>query len=80
MNETDFWSYADDNTPYRTADTIDEVIKLQEHDSTISLKWFSDNQMKANISKCHLLVNTKGWGGYKFRGEENFKMMNMKIY
>ena len=73
MNETDFWSYADDNTPYRTADTIDEVIKLQEHDSTISFKWFSDNQMKANISKCHLLVNTKGWGGYKFRGEENLK-------
>ena len=21
------------------------------------LKWFSDNQMKANISKCHFLAN-----------------------
>ena len=43
----------------RTADTIDEVTKLLERDSTMLFKWFSDNQMKANISKCHLLVNKK---------------------
>ena len=59
MKETNFSSYADDNTPYRTADTIEDVIKLLESDSTILFKWFSDNQMKANISKCHLLVNIK---------------------
>ena len=45
MKETDFSSYADDNTPYRTADTIEEVIKLLERDSTMLFKWFSDNQM-----------------------------------
>ena len=56
MKETNFSSYADNNTPYRNADTIDEVIKLLERDSTMLLKWLSDNQMKANISKCHLLV------------------------
>ena len=33
MNETDFASYADDNMPYRTANTIDEVIHSLEHDS-----------------------------------------------
>ena len=27
MSDTDFASYADDNTPYVSADTIDEVIK-----------------------------------------------------
>ena len=59
IKETDFSSYADDNTLYRTADTIDEIIKLLERDSTMLFKWFSDNQMKANISKCHLLVNKK---------------------
>ena len=59
MNETDFASYADDNTPYRTANTIDEVIQSLEHDSMMLFQWFSDNQMKANISKCHLLVNKK---------------------
>ena len=55
MKETDFSSYADDNTPYKNADTIEEVIKLLERDSTMLFKWFSDNQMKENISKCHLL-------------------------
>ena len=58
--ETDFSSYADGKTPYRTAVTIEEVIKLLERDSMMLFKWFSDNQMKANISKCHLLVNEKG--------------------
>ena len=59
MKETDFLSYADDNTPYRTAGTIDEVIKLLECGSLILFRWFSDNQIKVNISKCHLLVNKK---------------------
>ena len=60
MKETDFSSYGDDNTPYRIADTIEEVIKLLERDSTMLFKWFCDNQMKANINKYHLLVNKKG--------------------
>ena len=59
MKDTDFSSYADDNTPYRTADTIEEIIKLLERDSMMLFKWFSDNQMKANISKYHFLVNKK---------------------
>ena len=59
MKDTDFSSYADDNTPYRTAGTIEEIIKLLERDSMMLFKWFSDNQMKANISKYHLLVNKK---------------------
>ena len=41
MKETNFSSYADDNTPYRTADTIDEAIKLPERESTMLFKWFS---------------------------------------
>ena len=30
MSDTDFASYADDDTPYVSADTIDEVIKMRE--------------------------------------------------
>ena len=30
-----------------------------EHDSMTLFQWFSDNQMKVNISKCHILVNKK---------------------
>ena len=59
MKETEFSSYADDNTPHRTANTIEEVIKLLEHGSGMLFKWFSENQMKENISKCTLLVNKK---------------------
>ena len=40
MKETDVLSYADDNTPYRTADTVHEVIKLLERDSMMLFKWF----------------------------------------
>ena len=47
MRETDFSSYADDNTPYRTADTTEKVTKLLERDSKTLFKWFSDNQMRA---------------------------------
>ena len=56
---------------YRTADTIEEVTKLLERDNTILFKWFSDNQMKANISKCNLLVNKKRRCRYKFRTDGN---------
>ena len=59
MNETDFASYVYDDTSYRTANTIDEAIQSIEHDSMMLFQWFSDNQMKTNISKCHLLVNKK---------------------
>ena len=33
IKETDFSSFADDNTTYRTVETIDEVIKLLECES-----------------------------------------------
>ena len=58
-SETDFASYANNNTPYSTPNTINEVIQSLEKDSMILFKWFSDNQMKANISKYHLLLNKK---------------------
>ena len=84
MKETDFSSYADDNTPYRTADTIEEVIKLLERDSRMLFKWFSDNQMKANISKCDLLVNKKdeaviNLGETKIKNSEYEKLLGIKV-
>ena len=56
LNQTDFASYADDNTPYVEANNIDEVITILENDS-IQFEWFSDNQMKANKDKCHLVIS-----------------------
>ena len=46
-------------TTYRTASSINEVIQSLEHDSMMLFQQFSVNQMKVNISKCHLLVNKK---------------------
>lgn len=37
MKETDFGSYADDNTPNGAANAIDEVILSLEHVSNVSL-------------------------------------------
>ena len=57
MCETDFASYADDNTPYVLGDSIDHVIKSLEDDSINLFKCFLDNQMKANSDKCHLITS-----------------------
>ena len=65
--------------PYRTKGTIEEVMKLLEQGSTMFFKWFSDNQMKANISKCHLLVNKKD-EVVIYLGESELKIVIMKNY
>ena len=57
MNEKDFASYVDDNTPYVTGDSIENVINSLENVSITLFKWFEDNQMKANKDKCHLLMS-----------------------
>ena len=54
LRQTDFASYADDNTPYVEANNIDEVITISENDSVQLFKWFSENQMKVNKDKCYL--------------------------
>ena len=56
LSGTDFASYADDNTTYFSADTINEVIKRLETAPVKLFKWFADNQMKVNQDKCHLIV------------------------
>ena len=57
LSQTDFGSYADDNTPYVEANNTDEVITILENDSIQLFKWFSDNQMKVNKDKCHLFIS-----------------------
>ena len=56
MIGTDFARYTDDNT-HVSGDTIDEVIKSLETAFVKLFKWFSDNQMKANQDKCHLIIS-----------------------
>ena len=76
MNKTDLCSYADDNTPYRTANTIDEVIQSLQHDPMMLFKWFSDNQLKANTSKYHLTIRI---GSTEIENSEYEKLLGIKV-
>ena len=51
-------SYANDNTPYISANNINEVILSLTKATDNLYKWFSDNVMESNADKCHLLVST----------------------
>ena len=67
-----------------TANTINEVIKLQKHSSRMFFNWFFDNQLKTNISKIHLLVHKKQDETFKRRGDtqknsEHEKLLLNKI-
>ena len=75
MNETEFASYADNNTPYTSGQNIDNVIRTLENDSVRLFKWFSNNQMKANKDKCHLLLSNKERVTMKI-GETEIKSSN----
>ena len=59
INETDFASYADDNTPYVVGNNIEDVIIKLQNASLTLFQWFYDNQMKANPDKCHFICSTE---------------------
>ena len=51
-------NYADDNTPYATANDIDSLIASLEEDSKSIFTWFENNLMKSNADICHLFVSS----------------------
>ena len=58
VNDIDFVNYADHNTPFVFGNNPIEVLKCLEDASDKLFEWFSDNQMKANPDKCHLLTSS----------------------
>ena len=58
MENIDIASYADDNTPYTTRNSIEEVIQKLENAAKTLFQWFSDIQMKAKPDKCQFLCNS----------------------
>ena len=58
ISNTDFSSYADDNTIYDSGNSIDDVISSLQVSGEKLFQWFSHNQMKGNTDKCHLIVST----------------------
>ena len=43
---------------YEFGNRINDVISSLQESSEKLFQWFSDNQMKANADKCHLIVST----------------------
>ena len=62
IRKTESPSYADQNAPYVSDDSIVDVIKSLQNDSLNLFKWFPNNSMKTNSDKCHLLTNKKRQG------------------
>ena len=58
MEKIDIASYADDNTPCTTGNSIEEVIQKLENAAKTLFQWFSDNQMKASPDKYHVLCSS----------------------
>ena len=58
VNDVDFANYANDNTPFASANTPVEVLECLDNASIKLFEWFSNNQMKANPDKCHLLTSS----------------------
>ena len=50
-------NFADYTTPYVCDKNLNFVMQQLEQQSNIALKWFEDNNMKMNASKCHLFVS-----------------------
>ena len=54
-----FTGYTDDKTPFVVRDNIADVIKALEEIGENQVNWFSNNEMKLNTDKCHLLLNSQ---------------------
>ena len=73
IENIDIASYVDDNTPYTTGNSIEEVIQKLENAAKTLFQWFSDNQMKANPNKCHLLCSSNSEVSLTIENRKNTK-------
>ena len=51
------FNYAHGNTIYKEHENIDDLITSLQDAASKFYKWFSDNQMKGNTEKFHLLLS-----------------------
>ena len=73
LHETQFTGYADEYTPFLVRDNIPDVISALEEIGKKILVWISDNRMKLNNDKCHLLLNMQSQNFLKIK---NFNIKN----
>ena len=54
-----FTNYADDTTPYVIGNNPDEVVSELRDITEKLFTWFSQNEMKTNLGKCHMLLSSR---------------------
>ena len=57
LEDFDIANYADDSTPYCAGKSAEFVVKNLEQSSAILFEWRSNNYMKVNTGKSHLLLS-----------------------
>ena len=77
--DIDLANYADDTTQYAYDLELDKVIKALEKNIDKLFDWFSDNFLKANSDKCHLLMNTDENVALKIKNETITNSCNEKM-
>ena len=58
-DDSEIASYADDTTPYSCADDIPSVITQLQSTASKLCSWLTNNHMKVNPGKSHILLSTK---------------------
>ena len=59
QNDVNFAACADENTPYFCDKNLEVILSNLKIYSIIKLlEWFSNNYMKTNSDKCHLILRT----------------------
>ena len=58
VKDVSFTIYADHNTIYQSGRNIDDIINDLQLSAEKRFRWFSDNPMKGNTGKCHLIMST----------------------
>ena len=57
MDGVNITNYADDNTPYTSHTDVTVALKILEPNRNNIFKWFTENCLKANTDKSHLVVS-----------------------
>ena len=60
LEEYNVVNYVDDNTPYAMENSTEEVIRQLEKCTNSLIQWISQNFLKANPNKSHLLLSESG--------------------
>ena len=77
--QIDIANYADDTTPYAYDFQAKTVISALEENVNNLFDWFSDNYMKANADKCHLLTNISENASLSIKNENISNSLNKKL-